>query len=126
MKFIDMFRDWKDVQEFRAKTVIFSEGDSADVMYVVLSGEVELTLHDEPLGMEGEGGIIGEMAMINGAPRSATATTLTKVKLARVGRDQFREFVSSNADFSMHVMAVLANRLRAVDQYITTQFRQRR
>jgi len=126
MKFIDMFRDWKDVQEFRAKTVIFSEGDAADVMYVVLSGEVELTLHDEPLGMEGEGGIIGEMAMINGAPRSATATTLTKVKLARVGRDQFREFVSSNADFSLHVMAVLANRLRAVDQYITTQFRQRR
>jgi CRP-like cAMP-binding protein len=126
MKFIDMFRDWKDVDELRAKTVIFSEGDTADVMYVVLSGEIELSLHGEPLGMEGEGGIIGEMAMINGAPRSATATTLTKVKLARVNRDQFKEFVGSNADFSLHVMAVLANRLRAVDQYITTQFKQRR
>jgi len=126
MKFIEMFRDWKDVEKFPAKTVIFKEGDSADVMYVVLSGEIELTLHGEPLGMEGEGGIIGEMAMINGAPRSATATTLTKVKLARVNRDQFREFVSSNAEFSLHVMAVLANRLRAVDLYITTQFRQLR
>jgi CRP-like cAMP-binding protein len=125
MNFIDMFRDWKDVEELRAKTVIFTEGDSADVMYVVLSGEIELTLHGEPLGMEGEGGIIGEMAMINGAPRSATATTLTKVKLARVNREQFREFVANNADFSLHVMAVLANRLRAVDQYITTQFRNR-
>ena len=111
MKFIDMFRDWKDVEELRAKSVIFTEGDSPDVMYVVLSGEIELTLHGEPLGMEGEGGIIGEMAMINGAPRSATATTLTKVKLARVNREQFKDFVANNADFSLHVMAVLANRL---------------
>lgn len=126
MKFIDMFRDWKEVEEFRAKTVIFKEGDTADVMYVVLSGEIELTLHGEPLGMEGEGGIVGEMAMISGAPRSATATTLSKVKLARLNRDQFKEFVSSNPDFSLHVMAVLANRLRAVDQYITTQFKQLR
>ena len=123
MKFIDMFRDWKEVEEFRAKTVIFKEGDTADVMYVVLSGEIELTLHGEPLGMEGEGGIVGEMAMISGAPRSATATTLSKVKLARLNRDQFKEFVSSNPDFSLHVMA---NRLRAVDQYITTQFKQLR
>jgi len=126
MKFIDKFRDWKDVEEFRAKTVIFREGDVADMMYVVLSGEIELTLHGEPLGMEGEGGIVGEMAMISGAPRSATATTLTKVKLARLNREQFRELVGTTPDFSLHVMAVLANRLRAVDQYITTQFKQLR
>lgn len=124
MGFLEMFRDWADVVEFRAKTVIFSERDPADVMYVVLAGEIELTLHGEPLGVESEGGIVGEMAMINSAPRSATATTLSKVKLARVTREQFREFVSENTEFSLLVMAVLANRLRAVDQYITTQFRQ--
>ena len=123
MKFYEMFRNWKDVEEFRAKTVIFSEGDKAEVMYVILSGDIELTLHGEPLGAEGEGGIIGEMAMINGSPRSATATTLSKVKLARVNRDQFREFVHKDAEFSLHVMAVLANRLRAVDHFIATQFK---
>ena len=124
MGFLEMFRNWEDVVEFRAKTVIFSERDAADVMYVVLAGEIELTLHGEPLGAESEGGIVGEMAMINSAPRSATATALSKVKLARVTREQFRKFVSENTEFSLLVMAVLANRLRAVDQYITTQFRQ--
>jgi len=124
MGFLEMFRDWKDVKEFRANTVIFSERDTADVMYVVLSGEIELTLHGEPLGAEGPGGIVGEMAMINAAPRSATATTLTKVKLARVDREQFKKFVQENSDFSLQVMAVLANRLRAVDHYIATQFKQ--
>jgi CRP-like cAMP-binding protein len=124
MGFLEMFRNWEDVVEYRAKTVIFSERDAADVMYVILAGEIELTLHGEPLGAESEGGIFGEMAMINAAPRSATATALSKVKLARVTREQFRKFVSENTEFSLLVMAVLANRLRAVDQYITTQFRQ--
>jgi len=123
MKFYDMFRNWKDVEEYAPKSVIFSEGDKEDVMFVILSGDVELTLHGEPLGAEGEGGIIGEMAMINGAPRSATATALNKVRLARVNRDQFTEFVRKDADFSLHVMAVLANRLRAVDHFIATQFK---
>ncbi len=124
MKFLEMFHDWEDSEEYRSGTVIFAERDPADVMYVILSGEIELTLHGEPLGAEGEGGIIGEMAMINAATRSATATTLTKVKLARLDRDQFRAFVDENTEFALHVMAVLANRLRAVNNYITMQFAQ--
>ena len=124
MKFLEMFHDWEDIVKYRAGTVIFSERDPADVMYVIISGEIELTLHGEPLGAEGEGGIIGEMAMINSTTRSATATTITKVKLARLDRDQFREFIDGNTEFALHVMAVLANRLRAVNEYITTQFAQ--
>ena len=120
MSFMEMFRNWKAVEEYRAGAVIFSEREPADVMYVILSGEVELTLHGEPLGAEGEGGIIGEMAMINSATRSATATTLTKVKLARLDRVQFRALIDKNTDFAIHVMAVLANRLRAVNEFVTS------
>jgi CRP/FNR family cyclic AMP-dependent transcriptional regulator len=124
MRFLEMFRDWEDVEEFRSGTVIFTEQDPADVMYVIISGDVELTLHGQPLGAEGEGGIIGEMAMINSSKRSATATTLNKVRLARLDRDQFRGFIDENTEFALHVMAVMANRLRAVNEYITTQFAQ--
>ena len=124
MRFLEKFRDWEKMEEYDARTVIFSERDPADVMYVIISGEVELTLHGEPLGSEREGGIIGEMAMINSATRSATATALSKVKLARLDHDQFKALIADNSEFSLHVMAVLANRLRAVDQYISTQFAQ--
>ena len=126
MRFLDMFRDWENTEEYDARTVIFSERDPADVMYVILSGEIEFTLHGEPLGAEGEGGIVGEMAIITSATRSATATTLSKVKLARLDRDEFKALIADNTEFSLHVMAVLANRLRAVDQYISTQFAQLR
>lgn len=125
MNMIELFHDWKDVVEYPAKTVIFSERDPADVMYVIFSGEVELTLRGEPLGAEAEGGIIGEMAMINSATRSATATTLSKVRLARVEKERFRELVYNNGEFSLHVMSVLANRLRALDNFITLQFAKR-
>ncbi len=124
MKFLEQFEKWDDLVEFPARTVIFAEKDSAEVMYVILKGEVELTLHGEPLGLEGEGGIIGEMAMINETSRSATATSLNKVTAARLDHDQFTAFVSDNTDFALHVMAVLANRLRAINEYITTQFAQ--
>ena len=127
MKLIEKFRDWDDKETFRAGKEIFKERTPGDVMYIILSGEVELTLYDEPLGIESEGGMIGEMAMIGAtATRSATATTLTKVKLARLDREQFRVFIHDNTEFALHVMAVLANRLRAVNNYITLQFEQYR
>jgi len=125
MNMVELFHDWKDVVEYPAKTVIFSERDPADFMYVIFSGEIELSLRGEPLGAEAEGGIIGEMAMINAATRSATATTLSKVRLARVDREKFTELVNNNGEFSLHVMSVLANRLRALDNFITLHLAKR-
>ena len=124
MRLDELFHDWEDIVEYPRRTVIFSERDSADVMYVVMSGEAELTLRDEPIGAECEGGMLGEMAMITSGRRTATATTSTKVKLARVNRDQFRKLVDENTDFAFHVMSVLANRLSSLHDYYTTQFAQ--
>jgi len=121
MKFLDMFRNWQDMVEFDAGAVIFEEGSMADVMYVILSGEIELTLRGEHLDNEKAGGVIGEMAMINSGTRNATAIALTNVRLARMDHDQFKDFIRKNSDFSMHVMAVLANRLRAVDRFMSAR-----
>ncbi len=118
MNMLDTFTDWEDIVEFPRGTVIFKELDPADYMYVILSGEVEVTLRGEPLGAELEGGVIGEMAMINNSTRSATTTTLSKVKAARIGRDQFLGIISDNPEFALHLMQVMANRLRVADQIL--------
>jgi CRP/FNR family cyclic AMP-dependent transcriptional regulator len=119
MKFQHLFRGWKDVGEYAAGDVIFAEGEPADVMYVVLSGEVELTLRGEPLAVDAEGGMLGETALLGSESRSGAATARTDVKLARISREQLKELMRSNPDFALHVMAGLANRLRAVDTYIS-------
>ena len=122
MNFLKMFSNWKEMEEHKAKTIIFEEGAQADALYVIMSGEVELSLRGESLGVEGVGGIIGEMAISPSAQRSSTAIALTDVQLARLTRYQLNMLMSKSNDFSHHVMTVLANRLRAVNQFITVQF----
>ncbi len=121
MNFVNRFRDWDDVEEYEAGSIIYSEQDSADVMYLVLSGEVELTLRGESIGHEKKGGMLGEMAMISSATRNAQATAVRKTRLARLNKQQFKEVVAQDPEFSLQVMNVLANRLRAVDQFISTR-----
>ena len=121
MTYLDLFNGWENTEEFAARSLIYSEKESADVMYVILSGEVELTFHGIALGSERAGGIIGEMAMINSANRNCTATALSDVRLACLDREQFRELLDQSSEFSFHAMATLAHRLRAVDRFISTQ-----
>ena len=120
MNMLEYFQSWPDIVEFPKKEVIFRELGQADYMYVILAGEVEVTLRGEPLGAELEGGIVGEMAMINNSTRSATATTLSKVRAARVDREQFKQIIAENPDFALHIMSVMANRLRVADHIITS------
>lgn len=119
MLMLEIFGDWEDQVEFKKGEVIFHEQDPVDFMYVVTSGEVEVLLNDEPLGAELPGGLIGEMAMINARYRSATAVAIKKSTLARITRDQFREVIVKNPDCALHVMAVLANRLRVANTLLT-------
>ena len=121
MDFLKTLRNWKDVDEYPADTVIFQEGHPVDFLYVIISGRIDLTLRGESLGNEEVGGIIGEMAIFQSATRSTTATSTTDVKLARLNRKQISELMSESTEFSIHIMTLLANRLRAVNRYITEQ-----
>jgi len=121
MDFLKLLRKWKDVEEHGADTVIFQEGNPADALFIIMSGKVELTLHGETLGTETKGGIIGEMAINPSASRSVTATTMTSVKLARVSREQLVGLMGESTEFSLQVMAVLANRLREVNRFIKSR-----
>ena len=120
MEFLKLFNKWKDVEEHPAKSIIYPEGDPADHLYVILSGEVELSLRGDVLEVEKTGGLIGEMALFDSANRSSTATAQTDVKLARLDRSQLAGFMNESSEFSLQVMTTLANRLRAVSEYLAT------
>jgi len=118
MDLLKIFSGWKDVVEFGPQSVIFKQGDPAEFLYVIIAGEVELNLRGESIGSEGVGGIIGESAITSSATRTATATALGDVKLARLTGYQLNMLMTKSTEFSLHVMAVLADRLRAVNHYI--------
>jgi CRP/FNR family cyclic AMP-dependent transcriptional regulator len=112
MDLLEVFKDSEDKVEFPAGAVIFTEGHEGNLMYVVLKGEVCVSLKDKVLAMAGPGEIVGEMAVINSDIRSATVTARTDCQLALIDQASFESLLRHVPDFTMHVMNVLVDRLQ--------------
>jgi CRP/FNR family cyclic AMP-dependent transcriptional regulator len=101
------------MRSFKAGETIFREGESAKELYVIQSGRVGIQLGNRLLDTLNAHSIFGEMALIDDAPRSATAMALTDVTLVPVTETQFLFLVTQTPFFALNVMRVLARRLRA-------------
>ena len=99
-------------RSFAKGDTIFKEGDHGDEFFVVVSGEVEIRSGSRGLETLGPKGIVGEMALIDDSPRSATVIALTAVTVAPIKEMQFLFVVKHMPTFALKVMRVLANRLR--------------
>ena len=95
---------------------IFSEGELGDVMYVVKEGEVDVIVRDRVIETLGPGGIVGEMALIDKNPRSATAIARTDCQLVPINETRFSFLVQQTPYFALQVMRVMAHRLRSMDE----------
>jgi CRP/FNR family cyclic AMP-dependent transcriptional regulator len=103
------------VRDFKAGDVIFKQGDLAQELFVIQSGKVEIRLGNRVLDTLSQHSIFGEMALIDAAPRSATAVATTDVKLVPVDEKQFLFLVGRTPHFALNVMRVLARRLRTTN-----------
>jgi CRP-like cAMP-binding protein len=108
----------KDIEahSFKAGSVIFREGDEANELFVVKSGQVRIQIGNRTVTELGPESIFGEMALIDSEPRSATATAVTDVELVPVSEKQFLFLVSQTPYFALKVMRVLAQRLRVTNK----------
>ncbi len=80
-------------EHYEPRQIIFRQGDRGDRLYIVVEGEVDIYKedgrHEQPVARVGVGGFFGEMALVNDAPRSATARALSSVNLLTVDRNAF-------------------------------------
>ena len=97
-------------------TLIFQEGDKADGLFVIKRGQVRIRLGNRTLAELSANSIFGEMALIDDAPRSATAVAMTDVELVPISEKQFLFLVSQTPFFALKVMRVLARRLRTTSK----------
>lgn len=95
--------------------VIFERGQSANCMYVVGEGEVEIDVDGRCVDVLGREAIFGEMALIAKEPRSATARAHTDCRLVEITEKRFLSLVHETPFFALEVMRVLAKRLRRHD-----------
>ncbi len=112
---INIFRRDPNAVDLPAGSVIFTEGESGNLMYAVVEGVVELAHGGRVVEEVGPSGILGELALIDHSPRSATATAKTDVRVVPVDEKGFMFLVQEHPTFALLVMRVMADRLRKMN-----------
>jgi len=101
---------------FTAGQRIFSQGEQGQVMFIILSGKVEIRSNNNLLMTLEEGELFGEMALVDKSPRSADAIALTDCELEEINERSFLFRVGETPFFALKIMRTLAARLRIANQ----------
>jgi CRP/FNR family cyclic AMP-dependent transcriptional regulator len=109
-------------KEFPAGTVLFREGETGREMFVVQSGRVNVSKTvgsvEKILASLGPGEFVGEMAILNNKPRSATATCAEASKLLVSDAKTFEAMIRGNAEIAIRMIKKLADRLLEANEQI--------
>lgn len=110
-------------RRFRRGEVIFHIGDPGDALFVIVSGDVKISLPSETgdeaiLATLRPGDVFGELALLDGAPRSASATALGPAETVVLPRDRFRELLATEAGFRDALLASIAGELRRLTHHV--------
>jgi Cyclic nucleotide-binding domain/TLC ATP/ADP transporter len=105
--------------EAAAGTLIFREGDFGDCLYVIVGGSIRIHKGARELAVLGRMQAFGEMAVLDGAPRSASATALEDTTLMKVGREQFLDVMRSSPEIMQGIVRLLLARLREADERLS-------
>jgi EAL domain-containing protein (putative c-di-GMP-specific phosphodiesterase class I) len=112
-------RAFSKTVRYKAGEVIFSEGDPAECAYIIDHGEVEVLLErqgvETPLGIIRGGEIFGEMAIIDGRRRSATARACSDCQLTVVSQSQVQERVNQADSIVRLLLMILLKRIRSAN-----------
>ena len=110
-------------RRFRRGEVIFHIGDPGDALFVIVSGEVKISLPSETgdeaiLATLRPGDVFGELALLDGAPRSASASALTPTETVILPRERFRELIATETGVRDALLASIAGELRRLTTHV--------
>ena len=105
-----------DTVSVPAGTALVKEGETGQEFFVLLSGEVSVTVDGREVAVLKEGQWFGELAIIDPAPRDATVTTLTPSELLVIDARRFLPLLEQVPVLAHKILVGLARRLREADQ----------
>jgi CRP-like cAMP-binding protein len=112
MTTFSVLRHEPDTRFFKQGETIFREGDSADCMFAVIEGAVEIQLRGAVVERIVPISVFGEMALLDGQPRSATAVAAADCTVASIDEKRFLRLVEGTPRFALQIMQLIAERLR--------------
>jgi CRP-like cAMP-binding protein len=104
-------------------TVLFSEGDEGDHLYVIVEGKLKLGTssgdgRENLLSVLGPGEMFGELSLFDPGPRTATATAVTDVRLLSLGHDKVIPWVTQHPQVALDLLGRLSQRLRRTNEVV--------
>ena len=118
-------------KKVKKNELVFKEGAIGDAFYLIVTGSVRIStlvpgVGEEALTILGEGEYFGEMALIDDAPRSASAIANDDGMLLYIGKDDFRKLLEQQTDIAYKLLWVftktLSARLRKTDEQLKSIF----
>jgi len=119
-------RELLTVKNVAAGTELFHKGDTGDAMYLIETGRVRISIHDDDqkeivLAELAQGDFFGEMSIIDGRQRSADTTVIEDARLAVLSRPDFLSFVMANGEIALGMLGALSDRLRRTDELLRSR-----
>lgn len=111
------------VRRFRRGETVFHLGDPGDALFIVMSGSIKITLpadtgEEAILATLRPGDFFGELALLDGAPRSATAVSIEPTETFILARDRFRELIATEPVMREALLATLAAEVRRLTHHV--------
>ena len=119
-KQIDKLKQIAHIRSYSSGEVLFFEGETSDAFYIIMSGEIQIkklteTGKEKILEIMGSGEFFGEMGIIENKARSATANITSDSKLLVLEKNDFLNYIETNMEVALKMIAELSKRLRVAD-----------
>lgn len=107
------------VRKYPKSTVLVSEGELSDSLYIILDGKVKVYVSDEHgkevlLNILGKGAYFGELSLIDDEPRSASVMTVEHSRIVVVSKSDFQHCLAAHSEIAFELISALVKRVRAL------------
>ncbi|MFC1664243.1 Crp/Fnr family transcriptional regulator [Pseudomonadota bacterium] len=111
------------VRNVPRNNILLHEGEQPDALYIVVTGKVKIYVGDVDgkelvLSILGPGGFFGEMAIIDGSPRSATVMSVEESTVVTIGKQDFLKCLREIPDLAFNLLVSFARRIRNVNDHV--------
>ena len=113
---VRLFENESEVETLAPGQVLFEKGAAGNTMYVLKSGELQIVDGSYAYETVSAGGIVGELALVDTGPRSATVRAIKQSIVIPINMSRFMFMVQQTPFFAVRVMRIISGRLRAMNE----------
>ena len=99
-------------RRLQAQESLFHQGDPGDSLYIIVTGEIRIHIEGDQLNRLSDGAVVGELAVLDGEPRSASATAVDETILLKISQESFYEILDSRKEVMREIFKELTGRIR--------------